>query len=526
MFTCVRSCPLLSTLHPLDIRLDNQPNPVVRSLCPRKPTVGDCGHLTMPTPRRGRKSAPQKPTHIPYASWPPSPISKPTSTLRFREYCALLDKYRPDVAHYYRLLMAVKHVHLNKHSHQPPALVLIGPASCGKTTTLEEVYTGPELDVWLDKFTGASFVTGGSQLSREEAEEIDWLPRIRFRTVHCSDLNAILGGHKDTIRGTTGDLTRILDGKGYLKATGNTPTRPYEGDYRWALLGGCTPFSTEAWAAMSEAGPRLFFVNMRTRTITDGSEVPSLSELSRTTMTAAATNLLRTHWWDHCWGHSQPIGIMCELDNMPPEVRKWINRAAILTCKARAMFREVGGVTRLDEERPWRARTFYEELAIGNMTFEERTSVGLPDLAPVLEVAVETGREFLGHLCRALVRCGGTVPVDYFCAFQNMAESDATVVFQKAVAVGLGQVTVGVGQGRPVTAFTVKDGPFAWLGDSEIRDLMWTDKHLDDPAGGATPAQPVPPAPTPSGPSSPPPLPPPLSSVAANAAAILTSNRW
>lgn len=444
--------------------------------------------------------------------------------MRWPEYCALLDRYRPDVAHLYRLLMAVKHIHLNKHSHQPPALVVLGQASCGKTTMLEEVYTGPELDVWLDKFTGASFVTGGSQLDEEEAKNIDWLPRIRFRTVHCSDLNAILGGHRDVIRSTIGDLTRILDGKGYLKATGNNPTRPYEGDYRWALLGGCTPFSTEAWAAMSEAGPRLFFVNMRTRAVGDGMDSPSITHESRSTLIAAATNLLRTHWWDYCWGHPQPIGLMCELDAMPAEVKKWLNRAAILTSKARAMFREVGGVTRLDEEKPWRARTFYEELAIGHMTAREGTSVTMADLAPVLEVAVETGREFLGHLCRAVVRCGGVVPVDYFCAFQNMTESDATVVFQKAVSVGLGQITVGSGTGRPVTAFSVRGGPFSWLGEEEVRQLMWEDKRLDDPAG--TPPT-TPPPPTIHPPSPPPTLqPPPLASVAENAAAILTSNRW
>lgn len=424
-----------------------------------------------------------------YDCFPPDPIPKPTAPISFAEWLAIIRRERPEQENYYRLAAAVQHTGMITAGNKPISLIFVGPASCGKSELMEEMDAGPELCIRLDKFSAASLVTGSSNLSEAEAKAIDQLPKIRFRTAYCSDFNSIFGGTKETLKGFIGDLTRVQDGDGFIKATGNSPTRPYQGDYRFNLIGGSTPLSTDAWEVMAAAGPRFLFCHFRTRATDDHG---IRSRKGHVAVADACKRLLLSHWWSTCWGTEKPRGFAVDFEKIPAELTVWLNRMSNLITLCRSYWKEIDGVWELQEEKPHRVRLHLASLMFGNCFVEERLELAKADLAPVAEVAMETGRGHLGHVVRALVRCRGRLSLDYFMAFRRMSESDSLQVLVKAAERGLGSmVTDSSRPGRPVQYLTVEGGKFAWLGSSEFRDLCWHDQELDAPEQGGETGQPA-----------------------------------
>jgi len=74
--------------------------------------------------------------------------------------------------------------------------------------------------------------------------------------------------YEDLIAGI-GITTKIMDGKGYLRATGTHGTRGYEGDYRFNMIGGTTPPEHRVWEALGKLSSRWIFYNLGKASLSD-----------------------------------------------------------------------------------------------------------------------------------------------------------------------------------------------------------------------------------------------------------------
>jgi len=154
------------------------------------------------------------------------------------------------------------------------ALVLEGPASSGKTTTLNFLDSEALRDkglVWVsDKFTPASFVSHAANRPAEELAKIDLLPNIQHKTFIVPDLAPTFSVHAEDLANNVGVLTRVLDGQGYESDSGTHGHRGYTGDYRFTLAAATTPLDSAAWRAMGRVGNRILMLETGCEPVTAG----------------------------------------------------------------------------------------------------------------------------------------------------------------------------------------------------------------------------------------------------------------
>jgi predicted transcriptional regulator len=281
------------------------------------------------------------------------------------------------------------------------------------------------------------------------------------------------------LKSTLAHLIVALDGKGMQSESGTQGRRGYVGDYTFMLLAATTPPKAEAYNAMSALGPRLFFAWVRT----DGDEeeddaIDSMGrdkdreiELCR----SATERLMRTIW------AGAPLGIVWDRESGDREAKRWIHRAALLVCKGRSgeMPGDMDGTARLTEA-PWRARNNLHNLAIGHAVLQGRRAITLADVAPVLEVAVETIRPPGCHVVRALMRAREPVGAEEVARMMRCSEHTALEAIKQTVQLGIGKMIEVSGKvGRPRMTFSVEGTDEAWLCSPEVLDkLMW-----EQPAG-------------------------------------------
>jgi hypothetical protein len=109
----------------------------------------------------------------------------------------------------------------------------------------------------LDNFTPKAFVTQVANVTKEEIGEIDLLPKLKNKVLLTKELAPQFRGNETDLRERFAILTSVLDGKGYLTASGVHGTRGYDGEHIFNWIGGTTPIPSKTDAIMAQLGNRL-----------------------------------------------------------------------------------------------------------------------------------------------------------------------------------------------------------------------------------------------------------------------------
>jgi hypothetical protein len=161
--------------------------------------------------------------------------------------------------------LAVVAINSFQHNQQPVTLIFSGPSGSGKTQVLSLIIPRDAHNdlvkyvLRCDGFTARSFVTHSANIPKEKLEEIDLLPKIENKTLITKELAPVFRGDKDELIKTFAMLISILDGKGYISASGSQGLRGYDKPINFTWLGATTPLTNETFRLMAQLGTRLMF---------------------------------------------------------------------------------------------------------------------------------------------------------------------------------------------------------------------------------------------------------------------------
>lgn len=184
-------------------------------------------------------------------------------------------------------------------------LILVGSPGGRKGTTLSML--GSNNPIYrLDDFTPASFVSADATRTEEELAEIDLLPQIKHKILVVDELAPMFSKRYEDLITNIGIITKVMDGKGYIRATGTHGQRGYDGDYRFNMIGGTTPPENRVWHALGKLSSRWIFYNLGKASLSDDIRRDygaALAECSR-----VVQQFLRKFWRGYAvldWDRSQ-----------------------------------------------------------------------------------------------------------------------------------------------------------------------------------------------------------------------------
>jgi hypothetical protein len=426
---------------------------------------------------RAKKKAATSDGFVRWGEWPPQPHPSDVQ-VSYQDWEMFVKTRLPDHFKYIKLCCSIHAQLLVKQIEQPFSLVLVGPPSSGKTQALNVASLDKDLCICSDKLSGPVFLTATSNKNDDEIKEIDLLPKIRHRCLEVKDLAPIFGGNEDALRATIAQLTRVLDGQGLIIDMGTQKRRELVGDYRFMMLAASTPVPERVWNIMSKMGPRMLFCNFR-------GDQPTHESIKRAILTDDQTlvkecRIITNNFIHTLWDKSRTekgLGWSWDFSKTPDEVVDWLSLCANLVALGRAN----PGEEEHDDwkaEYPYRASKMLRNLAIGHAILHDRAILTLDDLAPVLEVAVETGRQNVSHVVRALVRGCGRATTTLVMRTMGCTHHTAIKAMEMAVAMGIGNLVEDNSRpGCPLKVVTVAGTKMEWIGSPEMKRLMWPDNY-------------------------------------------------
>jgi hypothetical protein len=111
----------------------------------------------------------------------------------------------------------------------------------------------------VDDFTSAAFVSHAANRKRTELQGLDLLPKVKGKVMLTKELAPIFRGDEKELRNNFARLTSILDGNGFMSASGVHGRRGYEGRFVFNWLGATTPIPDHTHKIMAQLGNRLLF---------------------------------------------------------------------------------------------------------------------------------------------------------------------------------------------------------------------------------------------------------------------------
>ena len=213
---------------------------------------------------------------------------------------------------------------------QPLCLLLLGPASVGKTTLLELIkgiqMHGDPLIVWRDNITPAAIVSGAPGIEPEEM----LINQLNGHVLAVPELAPISSNQQS--KQLYSDLIRLLDGTGGLvRATGNG-TRGLDQSMRWAMLGAIVRLSDKMHKEMQNLGTRMVFLRLRPTELTFDQSVAELTKLPTKRSYLEKLEIGRqlvTGFFDSIQKFF-PNGVRWDEKNDNPQIKSYIARIALL----------------------------------------------------------------------------------------------------------------------------------------------------------------------------------------------------
>ena len=419
-------------------------------------------------------------------------LKRPEQPCTIDQWHAVIRKHFPALLRPAEVCLSVVAQLLLNDVSNPFALALVDVPASGKTITLNFFDGSAELTYTTDNFTPAAFVSHASNVKREDLENVDLLPRIRYRTLIVRELGSIFGAKDDDLIKSFGILTRVLDGEGLETDSGVHGKRGYKGDYPFMLLAGTPPIPPRVFKIMGNFGSRLFFLALHTPEENDDDLIAQNRGADRKSKEVACKkateNFLCTLWAEN------PSGIAWNKAADPDDCLRVIARCARLLAALRGainVWHTDEGGERLSHnvpviEKPLRINCLLYNLARGHALVCARRQLTAEDLWPVLDVTFDSAPTIRAKLFRKLIEAGGTLNTSDAVKLLRCSEPTARKEMEALAVLGVAEKTTDSKDepGRPPAQITLKSR-FAWFASADCKALMsgMTDTEGGNPFG-------------------------------------------
>lgn len=359
----------------------------------------------------------------------------------------------PDVLGPVKAALAVAAVGCFSDNEQPTTLVLIAPASAGKSmglnfmTPIDASDPLAEFFYRSDKFTPASFVSHRADRDEKDLRDIDLLPRLKDRTLISRELAPMFSGKRDVLMSNFAILTAVLDGKGYLSDSGAHGQRGYSEPINFQWLGATTPLSPEVLGVMATLGPRIVFYDAdRPKQSTDALVQYAQGtgqDKAKAECQAAVRDFLFTLYKQHPRRSLESSHLTIDT-SLIREVVLW---AQVLIQLRAAVGHEGFGdeaCTTVAVEHPERVLGILKNIALGSALAHGRTEVNDYDVGQVAHIAMSSGVPTRQKVFRALLGLGGTATTPEIQEATHLSAPPIRRHARELQAVGLVNVTENV----------------------------------------------------------------------------------
>ncbi len=333
---------------------------------------------------------------------------------------------------------------LLKDVYNPFSLFITDRPGSGKTICINFFRGLDELTYFTSDFTPASFVTSIAGRTPKQLEQIDLLPKIRWKTLLVKDLAPLLSDNDDVLRKHLGMLTDILDGEGYTKESGVHGSRGYEGDYIFMFLAATTPFAPRVWKLMTGMGHRFFFLGLnskRKRIDELKAQLQSKNfKVKERECKEATHEFLKTLWsrnpegveWDGAHDEDLVIDYICMMADFLS-----LFRGDIFVHEERWTDGKTLGHTEPKIEDASRINQCLYNLCRGHAVLHGRTALTMDDVWVAVRVCLDTAPNPRPMLFRELLRSNGTMSIGDVAECLGMSINTAKKEIHKLCALGV-----------------------------------------------------------------------------------------
>lgn len=344
---------------------------------------------------------------------------KPDKPMNFEGWRQVIAERFPQFVAAAEVCISVLAQLLIRDIRNPFGLVLVDVPSAGKTITLNFFAEIDELAYASDSFTPSSLVSHASNVRKDQLEEIDLLPRIRFKLFVVRDLAPIFAERPEVLVKSLGILTRVFDGEGLETDSGVHGKRGYRGNFLFMFLAGSTPIPPRVFRTMGNLGSRLFFLDIHSGEKDEEELATQLEQPSFKSKEAECRSATREFAFS-LW-HQHPHGVSWRNGDDPMEYRRIIARCAKIAARLRGAVNvwtdgeNEQQHTNVVIEKPDRLNAWLYNLARGHALVCGRNQIAPEDLWPVIEVALQSAPMNRVKLLGALIESGGTISTDVAC---------------------------------------------------------------------------------------------------------------
>jgi len=353
-------------------------------------------------------------------------------------------------------------------------LVFEGPSGQGKSITIRVVMSDrPSTSAYLsriDDFTPASFVSHAANRKTKQLEQIDLLPRIKNKVMLTKELAPLFRDDDKVLRQNFARLTSVLDGNGYMTASGSHGKRGYEGKYVFNWLGATTPIPGGTFKVMAQLGNRILFYEIKSEEWTE----EKLMNFAKHYETDDAVkecqkvvnDFIEDHFAQYPLNSVDPRSI-----EIPDELMREIVRYAKLISHGRVEieYRQESNTTPQLEagtpEGPQRVILLLQTIARGLALADGRQSVTPNDLLSIRHIALSSIPRKRRELLRALVLAEGSLTSSEAEKALGVSKPTAISRMRELAATGIASLIKGDSKTSTPDKITLADD-WKWLLDS------------------------------------------------------------
>jgi hypothetical protein len=139
--------------------------------------------------------------------------------------------------------------------------VILGPPASWKTVAVN-MSKGARDTFGVDSFSPKAFVSHNSNMTEEELEENDLLPKIKNKFFMVPELSPLFTSREEDLENIIGMIVRIGDGEGYTSASGSKGVRGYEGPIMFCWIGAAVSIPFKIHKQLSKLGPKMYFLRL------------------------------------------------------------------------------------------------------------------------------------------------------------------------------------------------------------------------------------------------------------------------
>jgi hypothetical protein len=331
-------------------------------------------------------------------------------------------------------------------------LVYEGASGQGKSITIRLLMSDRDNTakylIRIDDFTPASFVSHAANRKSSQLEQIDLLPRVNNKMMLTKELAPLFRDDEKELRQNFARLTSVLDGNGYVTASGSHGKRGYQGRYLFNWLGATTPVPDRTFRVMAQLGNRILFYEIASE---EWSE-EKLMDFAQNYGTDDAIKECQRAVNDFVEGHfkAHPVNsIDAHSINIPEEITREIVRYASLISHGRVEVEydqslgAIGGVEAGKPEGPQRVILLLQTIVRGLALAEGRMFATTDDLFPIRHIAFSSIPRKRREVLRALLVAEGSLSSAEAEKALGVSRSTATARMKELAAIGIAAFVSG-----------------------------------------------------------------------------------